>query len=122
MSCRKAPKTAESCEFSNSEENNFTIINNDDSPERAFNVFCKKVDVFGVYIYATENVPDNDLLHTANIMAQYLDNDEDSIVDNALVLDKMIENQSAMVLFGKESSNKKKIFLRSANSLEGSHI
>ena len=122
MSCRKAPETAESCEFSNSEENNFTIINNDDSPKRAFNVFCKKVDVFGVYIYATENVPDNDLLHTANIMAQYLDNDEDSIVDNALVLDKMIENQSSMVLFGKESSNKKKTFLRSANSLEGSHI
>ena len=122
MSCRKAPKTADTCDFTNSEENNFTIVNNNDSPERAFNVFCKKVDVFGVYIYATENVSDIDLLYTANVMAQYLDNDEDSVVDNLLVLDKMIENQSAMVLFGKESSTKKKTFLRSANSLEGSYI
>ena len=122
MSCRKAPETAESCEFSNSEENNFTIINNDDSPERAFNVFCKKVDVFGVYIYATENVSDMDLLHTANIMAQYLDNNEDSIVDNPLVLDKMVENQSVMVLFGNENSSKKRIFLRSENKLEGSYV
>ena len=121
-SCRKAPKKPSSCDFSNPEEDNFTIVNNDDSPDRPFNVFCKKVDVFGVYIYATENVSDLDLLHTANIMAQYLDNDEDSIVDNPLVLDKMVENQSVMVLFGKENSSKKKAFLRSENELEGSYV
>ncbi len=121
-SCRKAPKKPSSCDFSNLEEDNFTIVNNDDSPDRPFNVFCKKVDVFGVYIYATENVSDLDLLHTANIMAQYLDNDEDSIVDNPLVLDKMVENQSVMVLFGKENSSKKKAFLRSENELEGSYV
>ena len=122
VACRKAPKTPESCDFTNTEEDNFTIVNNDDAPERSFNVFCKKVDVFGVYIYATENVSDMDLLHTANIMAQYLDNDEDSIVDNPLVLDKMLENQSVMVLFGKENSSKKRIFLRSENTLEGSYV
>tara|TARA_B100001540_G_C15762744_1_gene622463 strand:- start:298 stop:1173 length:876 start_codon:yes stop_codon:yes gene_type:complete len=121
-SCRKAPKKPSSCDFSNPEEDNFTIVNNDDSPDRPFNVFCKKVDVFGVYIYATENVSDLDLLHTANIMAQYLDNNEDSIVDNPLVLDKMVENQSVMVLFGKENSSKKKAFLRSENELEGSYV
>ena len=122
VACRNAPKTPDSCDFTNTEEDNFTIVNNDDSPERSFNVFCKKVDVFGVYIYATENVSDMDLLHTANIMAQYLDNDEDSIVDNPLVLDKMLENQSVMVLFGKENSSKKTIFLRSENTLEGSYV
>ena len=122
VACRKAPKTPESCDFTNTEEDNFTIVNNDDSPERSFNVFCKKVDVFGVYIYATENVSDMDLLHTANIMAQYLDNNEDSIVDNPLVLDKMVENQSVMVLFGNESSSKKRIFLRSESTLEGSYV
>ncbi len=121
ISCRKAPKIPESCDFENLEDN-FTIVHNDDSPERSFNVFCKKVDVFGVFVYATESVSDIDLLHTANIMAQYLDNDEDSIVDNPLVLDKMIENQSVMVLFGKESSAKKKTFLRTANSLDGSYV
>ena len=122
VSCRKAPKAASECDFTNIKEDNFTIVSNDDSPERTFNVFCKKVDVFGVYIYATENVSDADLLHTSNIMAQYLDNDEDSIVDNPLVLEKMLENQSVMVLFGSEKSSKKRVFLRSANKLEGAYV
>lgn len=120
--CRKAPKKPSKCDFANIEEDNFTIVNNDDSPKRPFNVFCKKVDVFGVYIYATENVSDIDLLHTANIMAQYLDNNEDSIVDNQLVLDKMLANQSSMVLFGKEKSSKKRKFLRGESELDGSFI
>ena len=55
ISCRKAPKTPESCDFENLEDN-FTIVHNDDSPERPFNVFCKKVDVFGVLVYATESL------------------------------------------------------------------
>ena len=122
VSCRKAPKTASECDFTNVKEDNFTIVNNDDSPERPFNIFCKKVDVFGVCIYATENVSDADLLHTSNIMAQYLDNNEDSIVDNPLVLEKMLENQSVMVLFGSEKSSKKRVFLRSANKLEGAYV
>jgi hypothetical protein len=122
VSCRKAPKTASECDFTNVKEDNFTIVNNDDSPERPFNIFCKKVNVFGVYIYATENVSDADLLHASNIMAQYLDNNEDSIVDNPLVLEKMLENQSVMVLFGSEKSSKKRVFLRSANKLEGAYV
>lgn len=122
VSCRKAPKAASECDFTNIKEDNFTIVNNDDSPERPFNVFCKKVDVFGVYIYATENVSDADLLYASNIMAQYLDNNEDSIVDNPLVLEKMLENQSVMVLFGSEKSSKKSVFLRSANKLEGAYV
>ncbi len=120
--CRKAPKNPSKCDFAKIEEDNFTIVNNDDSPKRPFNVFCKKVDVFGVYIYATENVSDIDLLHTANIMAQYLDNNEDSIVDNQLVLDRMLANQSSMVLFGKEKSSKKRKFLRGESELDGSFI
>lgn len=122
VSCRKAPKAASECDFTNVKEDNFTIVNNDDSPERPFNIFCKKVNVFGVYIYATENVSDADLLHASNIMAQYLDNNEDSIVDNPLVLEKMLENQSVMVLFGSEKSSKKRVFLRSANKLEGAYV
>ena len=122
VSCRKAPKAASECDFTNVKEDNFTIVNNDDSPERPFNIFCKKVDVFGICIYATENVSDADLLHASNIMAQYLDNNEDSIVDNPLVLEKMLENQSVMVLFGSEKSSKKRVFLRSANKLEGAYV
>ena len=122
MSCRKAPKSPSKCYFNNAGDDNFTIVNNDDSPQRPFNVFCKKVDVFGVYIYATENVSDFDLLHTANILAQYLDNDEDSIVDNPAVLHKMLENKSVMVLFEKEKSSKYKAFFNSENKLDGAYV
>ena len=117
-SCAKAPKTPSACDFTNSGNDYFTIVNNDDSPERAFNVFCKKVNVFGVMIYATSTVSDQDLLHAANVMAQYLDNDEDSIVDNPLVLDKMIENQSSMVLFGTENSKDQRAAFNSARNIE----
>lgn len=116
--CKKAPKNPLSCDFYNSTNDYFTILNNDDSPERAFNVFCKKVNVFGVMIYATENVLDQDLLHVANIMAQYLDNNEDSIVDNQLVLNKMVENQSSMVLFGTENSKNQRAAFNSARRIE----
>lgn len=118
IACNKAPKNPLSCDFYNSTNDYFTIINNEDSPERAFNVFCKKVNVFGVMIYATENVLDQDLLHAANIMAQYLDNNEDSIVDNKLVLNKMVENQSSMVLFGTENSKNQRAVFNSARKIE----
>ena len=121
VSCRKSPKSPSACHFTNTGVDNFTIINNDDSPKRPFNVFCKKVNVFGIYIYATENVSNIDLLHTANVMAQYLDNDEDSIVDNPMVLDEMLGNKSVMVLFAKEKSSKQRAFLNSESELEGSY-
>jgi len=117
-SCAKAPKTPNTCDFTNSGNDYFTIVSNDDSPERAFNVFCKKVNVFGVMIYATSTVSDQDLLHAANVMAQYLDNDEDSIIDNPMVLDKMIENQSSMVLFGTENSKDQRAAFKSARNIE----
>ena len=117
-SCAKAPKTPSTCDFTNSGNDFFTIVSNDDSPERAFNVFCKKVNVFGVMLYATSTVSDQDLIYAANVMAQYLDNDEDSIIDNPLVLDKMIENQSSMVLFGTENSKDQRAAFNSARNIE----
>ena len=57
---------------------NFKIISHNDIGFESTN---RKVDVFGLYIYAYPEVNDLKLLHTANIMAQYLDNDEDGNVD-----------------------------------------
>jgi hypothetical protein len=56
------------------------------------------VVVFGIDIYAVSSVEDTKLLHAANVMAQYLDNDEDGTVDDQLVLDKMLENKVFMVM------------------------
>ena len=68
--------------------------------------FSKYVNVFGVVIVGTSGVPDNKVLHAAHVMAQYLDNNEDGVVDNPLVLETMLNQKSkgsAMVMFATES-------------------
>ena len=61
--------------------------------------FAKYVDVFGVPIYATSDVPDDKVLHAANVLAQYLDNDADGIPDNPLVVEKIKANDGGIPLF-----------------------
>lgn len=78
----------------------FKIVPNTDGQ---FSNFNRKVVVFGIDIYAAPKVEDAKLLHAANIMAQYLDNDENGDVDNQLVLDKMIENKAFLFLWNTES-------------------
>jgi hypothetical protein len=79
---------------------NFTIVTNNDGILSSYN---RKVVVFGIDIYAVPAVEDIKLLHAANVMAQYLDNDEDGNVDDQLVLDKMLENQAFMVMWKTEN-------------------
>lgn len=79
---------------------NFKIVAQDDA---GFENFNRKVDVFGVDIYAAPEVNDNKLLHAANVMAQYLDNNEDGVIDNPLVLDKIIQNKAFVVMWKNES-------------------
>jgi hypothetical protein len=78
---------------------NFNIVPNNDIGLSSFN---KKVVVFGIDLYAVKEVEDPKLLHAANVMAQYLDNDEDGLIDNQLVLTKMIENKAFLVMWKKE--------------------
>lgn len=61
----------------------------------------KQIDVFGVHIYATDNVADEKMLYAANMMAEYLDNDEDGVPDNQLVVDAMV-SENTMLLMGKD--------------------
>ena len=79
---------------------NFTIVVNTDP---GFTNFNRKVVVFGIDIYAVAGVEDAKLLHAANVMAQYLDNDEDGVVDNQLVVDKMVENKAYLVMWATEN-------------------
>ena len=74
---------------------NFTIVSHTDE---GFTSFNRKVVVFGIDIYAVKASEDIKLLHAANVMAQYLDNDEDGIVDDQLVLDNMTQNKAFLAI------------------------
>jgi len=60
--------------------------------------FAKKTSVFGIPIYGTEQTSDEAMLHAANVMAQYLDNDEDGQPDNALVVEHMFEQGATLIM------------------------
>lgn len=78
---------------------NFPIVANEDGILKKFN---RKVVVFGVDIYAVPSFTDVNLLYTANVMAQYLDNDEDGIPDNPTVIDQLKESGAYMVLWKRQ--------------------
>lgn len=79
-------------------------------------IFPKQSDVFGVKFYATASVPDEKIDHAKAVMAQYLDNDEDGVVDNPKVLEAMLKKKAGMMLT-KDSAESEKIFLSGAVAL-----
>ncbi len=99
ISCKE--KTNSSSEnISPGNDPNFTIVAHSDS---GFTSTNRKVDVFGIPIYAYSNVEDSKLLHAANIMAQYLDNDEDGTVDNPILMSTLLDNNAALFMWKSES-------------------
>tara|TARA_B100001564_G_C20598831_1_gene651634 strand:- start:116 stop:946 length:831 start_codon:yes stop_codon:yes gene_type:complete len=95
---------------------NFLIVSHNDKGFRGFN---RKVVVFGIPIYAKRRVEDCRLLHAANIMAQYLDNDEDGKVDNEAVLKAMLEANAFMVMWKSQSDL---FFLSPPDGMEGQDL
>jgi hypothetical protein len=63
--------------------------------------FAKQVEVFGILVVATNTVADDKLLHAANMMAEYLDNDEDGTPDNPKVLEALV-NQNTILVMAKD--------------------
>jgi hypothetical protein len=60
--------------------------------------FTKQVEVFGLHIYATNTTADDKLLHAANILAEYIDNDEDGVPDNPKIMEALVDGQGAIVM------------------------
>lgn len=98
-SCEK-DESAESIIVNPGNDPNFTIVKNTD---QGLESFIKKVVVFEIPIYAVSGVKDEKLLHAANVMAQYLDNDEDGQVDDQNVIEAMKSNNAFVVMWKKES-------------------
>jgi len=64
---------------------------------------AKQIEVFGIHVYATDNVANEKMLHAANVLAKYLDNDEDGVPDNQLVVDVLVKNKSSLIM-GKDEA------------------
>ena len=99
MACKKSDPTP-NIPIDEGNDPNFTIVANEDGVLTSFN---RKVVVFDIPIYAVPAVEDQKLLHAANVMAQYLDNDEDGVVDNLAILNRMVENKAFMVMWKREN-------------------
>ncbi|OJJ20014.1 hypothetical protein BKI52_16195 [marine bacterium AO1-C] len=98
LSCN--PKATGTRTVNEGNDPNFKITANND---RILKRLPKKVEVFGVPIYAASKVKDERLLHAANIMAQYLDNDEDGQVDNPKVLAAMKSKKAFLIMWKTEA-------------------
>ena len=71
--------------------------------DKALNkAFPKSTSVFGVSIIASNQVEDSKVLHAAQIMAQYLDNNEDGTPDNQAVVDKLTESKAILAMAADE--------------------
>jgi len=60
-------------------------------------------NVFGIQIRATAATPKEKIMHAANVMAQYLDNNEDGTPDNDLIVAKMVEKGATLVIGSTEA-------------------
>jgi hypothetical protein len=70
---------------------------------KGFNrLFEKRVDVIGVTIFATARTADAKVLHAANVLAQYLDNDADGQPDNRRVVEALRKRRAAIIMFATE--------------------
>lgn len=98
------------------EDPNFTIVLNEDE---GFSSFNRKVEVFQIPIYAKKKVDDARLLHAANVMAQYLDNDEDGEVDNELVHAALIDNKAFLFMWASKADM---LFANLPNDGEGQDL
>lgn len=63
----------------------------------------KYTTVFGVRVIAHKSVPDEKVLHTANLLAQMLDNDQDGKVDRPMVQQQLVERFASMIIVADET-------------------
>ena len=89
------------CSVSNADLSLTSVPNS--APDGFSQHFSKYIDVFGIPVYATSACSNNRVRHCANVLAQYLDNNEDGQIDNPAVHAKLINNNASMILFRNEN-------------------
>ena len=97
----------------------FQSCSKESSVDYGFEVFSKKMNIFGITILATEETSNDKMIHAATILAEYLDNDENGIPDNAKVVDDLIKHKATLVMFKSYGSMKYKKFFHSSKWPDG---
>jgi len=88
--------------------NNFLIPRQDLSVETIkFKPFDRKCSAFGVPIFATKSLEKEKLAHAISVLAEYLDNDENGVVDDAKVLKELRDGGAFLVMPQKEREMQK---------------
>ena len=94
----------------------FTIDPNPNATDPALAPFAKYVDVLGCFsIYAESSISDAKVLHAAAVAAELLDNNEDGIVDDILIEDRLQNQQALMPIFSSEGSSAENTFFNNYN-------
>lgn len=80
------------------------LLPNPNSSDPALSAFTKYVDVFGVGVYAESGISDEKVLHVAAVLAEWLDNNEDGVVDDPTILAELVNRNALMPVFASEGS------------------
>ena len=78
-------------------------------------VLDRFVEVFGIYVISSSEVPDEYILHTANVLAQFIDNDEDGYPDDENVLDFLQSENFVTPVWTEEL--REKVFAKGCDNL-----
>ncbi|HIA71961.1 MAG TPA: hypothetical protein EYO01_04605 [Phycisphaerales bacterium] len=70
-----------------------------DAPTGISTVFAKHVDVYGLHVFAKSNVSNSKVLHCANILAQWIDNNEDGVVDDLISHQTLVGRYASMLIW-----------------------
>ena len=89
---------------SDSNSSMFTIEENPIIAQTAFQCFTKFVDVFGLGVFAESGLTDDQVIHAATVLAELLDNDEDGIVDDSALHERLLEANATVPMFNAEGS------------------
>ena len=60
--------------------------------------FTSYISVFGIHIVGTSRVDSDKLLHSAYVLAEYLDNNQDGTVDDPNILEEMLNKNCVLTV------------------------
>ena len=84
-------------------------VKKDKNTPELYKVFNKKIDVFGIPVYAFKGVSDRELRHVASILAEYLDNDLNGQPDNLEIIETMHRGRAAALIFEADNEDFEKV-------------